>query len=499
MKFLIDTNIVIQLEDDGEIKADFADLLRRCQEHGIHVFVHEASIEDINRHGNETRRKATLSKLNKFRQLKGVSSPTLDELKARYGDIPKPNDVVDAKLLHAVSISAADFLITEDDRLHRRAKRASLAERVMTVADALAWLKQSFEPDTVFLPAVKEVKAHAIDFQDPIFEALRSDYGPYFDKWTGKCINEHRDCWIVKDGDALAAVVIRKDERRAEAAITKPGEKILKICTFVSEDYRGQKLGEQLLKQIFWHAQRNSYDVVYLTAKAKQVSLIRLLEEYGFEKTGDLADGDGVFEKAMGKGKLSLSTGETAITAARKNYPRFYDGPKVDKFVIPIKPAYHAKLFPEVGMLAEEVATTRGAIPGNTIRKVYVCHSRNNRIAAGDVIFFYQTKKPGSPRSQSVTSIGIVENVRHTNLVDEVRRWTAKRSVFSDDELQSWVNGSSPLKVIDFLLIGHVVPPLPLNLLRSDGVVGGAPQSITRISENSYQRLKPLLNLGFDF
>ncbi|TXR50498.1 GNAT family N-acetyltransferase [Phyllobacterium endophyticum] len=500
MKFLIDTNVVIQLEDDGEIKANFADLLRRCHENGIKVFVHEASIEDINRDANEARKKATLSKLNKFPQLKKIPSPSLDDLKARYGELPKSNDVVDAKLLHAVSITAADFLITEDDGLHRRARKALLADRVMTVADALAWLKQSFEPDTVFLPAVEEVKAHEIEFKDPIFEGLRSDYGAYFDKWTAKCINEHRDCWIIKDGDALAAVVIRKDETRAEAGITKPGEKILKICTLkVSEDHRGQKLGEQLLKQIFWHAQRNGYDVMYLTAKAKQVSLIRLLEEYGFEQTGDQADGDGVFEKVVGKGKVTLAAGETAIGVARKNYPRFYDGPKANKFVIPIRPVYHAKLFPEVEMLPQNVATTPGAIPGNTIRKVYICHSRNATIGAGDVIFFYQTKKPGSPRSQSMTSIGIVENVRHTQDVNEVRRWTAKRSVFSDAELTSWVSGSSPLKVIDFLLIGHIVPPLPLGALTSNSVLSSWPQSITRISEQSYRRLKPMLNLGFVF
>jgi ribosomal protein S18 acetylase RimI-like enzyme/predicted nucleic acid-binding protein len=500
MKFLIDTNVVIQLENDGEIQAKFAELLRRCHENGVQVFVHEASIEDIDRDPKEARRKATLSKLDKFPQLKKIPTPSLDDLKARYGELPKPNDVVDVKLLHAVSIAIADFLITEDDGIHRRAKRASVADRVMTVADALVWLKQSFEPDTIFLPAVEDAKAHELDFNDPIFEGLRSDYGSYFDTWTTKCVNEHRDCWIIKNGDALAAVVIRKDETHSEAGVVKPGKKILKICTFkVSEDYRGQKLGEQLLKQIFWHGQRNKYDVMYLTAKPKQATLIRLLEEYGFEKTGDLDGGDGRFEKSLGKGKVILEKGETPIAAARKNYPRFHDGAKARKFVIPILPSYHAKLFPEVEMLPEEVATTAGAIPGNTIRKVYICRSPNRTIAPGDVIFFYQTKKKGSPRSQSMTSIGVVENVRHTLDADELRRWTAKRSVFSDAELQAMVAGSSPLKVIDFLLIGHIVPLLPLTALASAGVLASWPQSITKIAEPRYLKLKPMINLGFDF
>jgi ribosomal protein S18 acetylase RimI-like enzyme/predicted nucleic acid-binding protein len=500
MKFLIDTNIVIQLENDGLIQAKFADLVRVAYEHGVQVFVHEVSIEDINRDKNKTRRDATLSKIKKFQQLKGVASPGESELKKLYGDLKKPNDVVDAKLLHAVSRTVADFLITEDDGLHRRAKKSGLSDRVMTVADALAWLKQSFEPDTVFLPAVEEVKAHALDFRDPIFDGLRSDYGTFFDTWTGKCVNEHRDCWVVKDGDALAAVVIRKNEPRAEADVTKPGDKILKICTFkVSEDYRGQKLGEQLLKQIFWHAQRNNYDLMYLTAKDKQDTLIRLLEDYGFERTREIADGEGVFEKAVGKGRLVLASGENALSAARKNYPRFYDGPKVSKFVIPIWPSYHKKLFPEVDMLPENVGTTQGAIPGNTIRKVYICHSKIKKVDPGDVVFFYMTKRGSqSPRIQSITSIGIVENVRHTSDVDEVRRWTAKRSVFSDHDLQNWVAGKE-LMVIDFLLIGHIVPSLPLRLLVSEGVLNSWSQSISEIPEQRYGKLKPLLNLGFDF
>ncbi|WP_018240688.1 GNAT family N-acetyltransferase [Ensifer sp. BR816] len=500
MKFLIDTNIVIQLENDGEIQAKFANLLRMAQEHGVQVFVHEVSIEDINRDTNEPRKKATLSKVQKFQQLKGVASPSVDELKDRYGELKKPNDVVDAKLLHAVYRSVADFLITEDDGLHRRAKRAGLAERVMTVADALAWLKQSFEPDTVFLPAVEEVKAHAIEFSDPIFDGLRADYND-FDGWTAKCVNEHRDCWIVKNGEALAAIVIRKNEKRSEANIKKPGKKILKICTFkVSEDHRGQKLGEQLLKQIFWHAQRNRYDVVYLTAKAKQESLIRLLEDYGFEKTNEQSDGDGVFERAIGRGKLDLRTGEDALTVARRNYPRFHDGTAIRKFIVPIWPSYHAKLFPEVEMLPENVSTTQVAIPGNTIRKVYICHSTTRKVRPGDIVFFYMTKRDSkSPRVQSITSIGIVENVRHTDDLNEVRRWTAKRSVFSDEGLRNWVGGTSPLKVIDFLLIGHIVPTLPLKLLMSEGVVRSHSQSISEIPEGRYQRLKPLLNLGFEF
>jgi hypothetical protein len=66
MKLLIDTNIIIGLEDAGEIKERFADLVRKCGERSISVFVHEVSKEDINRDKDKARRAATLSKIAKF-------------------------------------------------------------------------------------------------------------------------------------------------------------------------------------------------------------------------------------------------------------------------------------------------------------------------------------------------------------------------------------------------------------------------------------------------
>jgi hypothetical protein len=66
IKLLIDTNIIIGLEDAGEVKASFADVVRKCGENGIRVFVHEASRKDVERDKDLARRKATLSKIGKF-------------------------------------------------------------------------------------------------------------------------------------------------------------------------------------------------------------------------------------------------------------------------------------------------------------------------------------------------------------------------------------------------------------------------------------------------
>src|SRR3954469_1163751 len=93
MKLLIDTNIVIGLEDAGIIQKRFSDLIRGCHENHVQVFVHEASIEDINRDTDLARRGATLSRIEKFLKLKAVATPSPDELASTYGPNKKVNDL----------------------------------------------------------------------------------------------------------------------------------------------------------------------------------------------------------------------------------------------------------------------------------------------------------------------------------------------------------------------------------------------------------------------
>lgn len=497
MKLLMDTNVIIHLEDAREVMTHFSDLQRKCQEHGVDIFVHEASLEDIRRDKDEKRRKVTLSKIKKFQQLKGVHAPADAELAALYGKLTKPNDVCDAKMLYSVGAGVVDVFVTEDDGIHRRAKAAGLSDQVLTVADALTWIRHLYEPEQVFLPSVQAVKAYGVNFEDKIFAELASDYDG-FDVWVAKCKKEHRDCWMIMDGKKIAGIVIRKDEGAVAAGTKHGGPKILKICTFkVSEDYRGQKLGEQLLKQILWFAQRNRYDLTYLTVFEKQEALIRLIEEYGFERTLTRPNGELVFEKPIGHGALAIASGQSVLAADRKNYPRFADVNSVRKFVVPIRPGYHAKLFPEVTAPPAGTGNPPGGKPGNTIKKVYICHAPTEQMRPGDLLFFYMTKSR-TYGAQSITSIGVVESVRRTSDVAELRRWTAKRSVFSDAELAGWVQADRPLKVIDFLLIGHLEPTVSLAALTHEGIMVSWPQSITLLSPVAYGRLKPFLNLGFN-
>ena len=192
----------------------------------------------------------------------------------------------------------------------------------------------------------------------------------------------------------------------------------------------------------------------------------------------------------------------------RRHYPRFFDGPGVRKFCVPIQPDYHRRLFPEIAFVAElplfpssifspMLAHGSARIPGNTIRKVYVCRAKITRLRPGDLVLFYMSKDEAYAASQSITT---VEQVANATSAEELVRRTEKRSVFSGGDLTGMAPSPvSPVKMIDFLLVGHSKPSVLLATLVSAGIFNGRPpQSIAELSEERYAALKTLLQLGFD-
>jgi hypothetical protein len=264
-----------------------------------------------------------------------------------------------------------------------------------------------------------------------------------------------------------------------------------------------------LLKQILWFAQRNTYDLIYLTAYEKHTFLIDLLRYYGFEETRRLQSGELVLEKIITNGLLPTLTSST-LKFDRQYYPRFYDGPLAQKFIVPIQPDYHRRLFPEIAFgtelplfphesFAPVLTLGQDRTPGNTIRKVYLCRAQTRQMRPGDLLAFYMSKDEGYAGSQSITTIGVIEQVSEARSAEDLMRATAKRSVFSAMDLGSMATASDgPVKVIDFLLVAHADPPISLRSLIGEGILAAAPQSIVKLSEARYLLLRRQLHLGFD-
>jgi predicted GNAT family N-acyltransferase len=511
-KLLIDTNVFIGLEDEKEVAPAFARLLQLCGQNSIRVFIHEASIADINNDQNQARKQISLSKIKKFEQLSKINLPQTVTLESKFGHLTKSNDIVDVSLLYALDLGVVDFLITQDQGIHTRARRCSppLADRVLTVADTVAWLYATYEPKAVILPLIEEMPAHAISLTDEIFDSLREGYPDFDQWWRKKCIAEHRQCWVATIDGELAGLVVRKDENHTDAETTNIGPKILKVCTFkVKPKFRGEKLGELLLKQILWFCQKNKYDLVYLTTFPNQIFLTRILEYFGFFMTYQSKTGEHVYEKTLSQARLALANGADLFELARINYPRFVARHPAETFGVPIKGEYHEMLFPEISskdqgdlFQASGVANSHGTsrTPGNTIRKVYLCRAKTQALKKGSILLFYCSKCPGYDVSQCVTSVGVVESVADAKDLDELVRLTAKRSVYTSDQLKSFgASSDDPVRVIDFLLVGHLDTAIPLiDLLRYKTFNRHAPQSICRLTPERFEPVREKLNFGFE-
>ncbi|HEY0028026.1 MAG TPA: GNAT family N-acetyltransferase [Allosphingosinicella sp.] len=498
--WLIDTNVFIGLEDEREVHPEFATLVQLASKHGVKLLIHAAARDDIARDQDARRRKISLSKVRKFEALAKVRGLTPAKLTALFGPLARPNDIVDATLLHALTLNVADFLVTQDRGLHERARRHSpgLAERVVFVADAVALLYSTYEPRHVPIRYVEEVDAHELEADHAIFDSLREGYPEFDDWWRDKCVQPRRKCWIVTHDEDLAGLVVRKDEVASDTDASLPGQKILKICTFkVRPEYRGTKLGELLFKQVFWFAQANSYDVVYVTTFQDQDALITLLEFYGFQHTRDNARGEMVFEKAFSRDALHCSSNQSRYDAARLNYPRFVTGAGTDAYCVPIQENFHEALFPE---LTEWDADSAGTpkTPGNTIRKVYLCRAQARISQPGSVLVFYKSKSDRG-QSQALTTLGIFEDVSLAYSTDELIRMAGNRSVYTRQQLVDFrATAARPVKVINFLLVAHVRPAVTLDELISDGILRGPPQSICKLTNKGLRAVLARANLGFE-
>jgi ribosomal protein S18 acetylase RimI-like enzyme len=506
-KYLIDTNVFIGLEDNQELSPELSALTALAAKHRVGLFVHEVSTDDISRDKDRQRRQISLSKVNKFQRLHKVHGLTEKELARLFGPLHKQNDVVDATLLHALRQGAADFLVTEDRGLHERPRRYApeLERRVLFVADAVSLLKTSFEPVSVSVRFVQQVEAYQIPLDDPIFDSLREGYDEFDQWWKKTCVAQHRKCWIVFDG-GIAGIVVRKDERAGKTDAKTPAEKILKICTFkVRPEKRGIKLGELLLKQVFWFAQNNAYDLVYVTTFHTQEALIDLLEYYGFKRTYTNERGEFVYEKRFSRTKLARNGNASLFDLARLDYPRFVSGPDVPAYGVPIKERYHDQLFAELkstdqGDLFEAQGLGDGPKrPGNTIRKVYLCRSQTNLTIPGALLFFYKGCSANLP-SQAMTAIGIFEDMNLARSAHDLRVLAGGRSVYSDADIVGWdASDGRPVKVINFLLAGYIEPPVGLKQLQTEAVLPAhPPQSIFSLDAARTKSILQHAQLGFD-
>lgn len=482
---LIDTNIIFPLEDNKEVGKDYAELNRICSSYGIVMSVHESSIQDISRDGDENRKKISLSKIEKYPKIRRTPWDKAQR-EAKFGTIKNDHDEVDTDLLVSMELGVADLLVTEDRGLRDRVKGKPLESRVLTVSSALKLLRKEFGAVLVDYKHVQDRKCNEFYHDNLFFASLKKDYAG-FEKWFESCIRKQRPCWVIQQDNSIAGMIIYKDELRSVQddceeldALGVPGNKVLKLCMFkVDETIRGEKFGEQLLKKAMDYAHRNGYDSTYLTVFPRHAELMKQIARFGFME-GKEKNGEKTFYKYS---KVIKVEGTLSAFEFHQTFWPCVRKTGVAKYCIPVKPEFHARLFPEAAPQFSLALDTQTQTPGNAIRKVYICNAQTRQIVAGSILFFYLSEQ------SVITSIGVLESYDEAKDFKRLKELAGVRSVYSDDELEYMTQKDTSAKAMNFYYSENLKNPISLSNLKKHKVLKGAPQSITEIPEEKFSDL----------
>lgn len=479
MRFLLDTNVLIPLEDSKLVLGpNLANLVRLAREHHLDLLYHPASERDIQRDKNEDRKRQTLERLTKYSRLENPpacpwNTPETDE-----------NDAADNDILYALERNAVHALVTEDHAIHRKAQLRGLGNRVFYIQTAEDYLTRLYSEKPVSLPNIQSVNLYQLDVAAPFFDSLRVGYSK-FNQWFTRVSQEGRKAWIsggVNELKALCIYAIQENE-----IITKDKQilegKALKLCTFkVGEGARGNKIGELFLKAAFRYATDNKIENIFITVKpGEHLFLVNLLADFGFKNHGENEDGDLVFVKWHPvDSPLDILA---PFDYMRDYFPHYRADADIRKYLVPIRPNFHDILFPDYPKPQPDLFGAVASAVGNAIKLAYLSNAPQSQIKAGDVVLFYR-----SDDLKAVTSLGVVERFYVSKNPEEIATLVNRRTVYNMDQIRSMAQ--KPTKIILFRLIGHFKSPVSYRQMLEKNLLAGPVQSITNITDVVFEKIR---------
>lgn len=487
MRVLFDTNIFILREDDEVLSTDLADLQRHLAGLKTEILIHPLSIAELKNDKDTKRRDVHLSKIRAYSILEKPPIPNEhDNFSTIIGPIKTDHDRVDNALLFSLYRNAVDFLLTEDREMHKKAQLLEIEDRVFLVTEALDFIKAILPPKIHVNtpPALSHDHIYNLDIQDPIFHSLIEDY-PQFKEWFIKISREGRRCYVNRrsDGSIGALLIYKIEDEEIPIDPPLPQKKRLKIAT-LKVTHVGYKIGELLIKTAIDIALKQKIDEVYLTHFIEQEDrLVELITDFGFYQAGVLQKErpEPVFIKHLKPTEATLSFIEPS-EVSKKYYPSYYDGSQVNKYIIPIQPAYHNNLFIDYQKNRQAFLLELWGdfvAEGNTIKKAYLTQSKIQKIKPGDIILFYRSRD-----MHAITSLGVVDQFHSDISPEEIMRIIGKRSVYSKNDIEGLTKNPS---IILFRHHFHFTNSVLLKPMLQAHILKGAPQSPMQINQAAYE------------
>lgn len=487
MKALLDTNIIIHREANKIVSQDIGILYRWLERGKYTKYIHSLTIDEIKKNPNKETVNTFLAKLNNY-EIIGIPSPLQKKVKAVSDKFDiSTNDINDTALLNELYVGRVDILITEDRKIHIKARQLDLQDKVYTID---SFLEKVFaeHPELVDYKVlnVQKMKFGRINLEDTFFDSLKEDY-PGFDKWFIKKYDDEAYITVNSNNGMLLSFLYLKVEDKAEdysniTPIPSP-KKRLKIGTFKVIN-NGFRLGERFLKIIFDNALKNHVEEIYVTIfykRDEQIRLIQLLEQWGF-----------VYWGMKGEERVYIRNFAPRMDISHLECTYPYISVNRQAYIVPIYPNYHTELFPDSILNTESPEEFVEDFPHrNCIRKVYVSRAIEPHPQPGDILIFYRT---GGYYKSVVTTIGVVQELRYDfGDENEFILYCRKSSVYPEDKLREmWRYAEKKPFAIRFLYVYSFPHRINMEKLIDLKVLAGvndAPRGFKPITQEQLQRI----------
>jgi rRNA-processing protein FCF1 len=457
---LIDTNIFIYLEEKrGNLDSclETREFFNLIHELGFTLAVHDVVVKELNNSKGDELLSQNTAKVEKYYQKILRTDVRQKDLVELFGHINpnRSNDLHDCHLLYSLVNNAADFLITKDEKIIRRALACPRIEdvenRIFRLEEFIGFLKlYKGIPTRADSVLVTEDLVATLNLEDDLFISLENDYKGFRD-WIKKCIKEKRRCWKILLDDNLAGLVIYKKEAINDSEMFSNADfdsnELLKICTFkISDRYQRRRLSELLIKEALLYCLQNQLPSVYLTVFAeRQPELVYFLESFGFSRLPQKNSlEESIFIKVIDVFKCkNKEIIKHYLENPERSFPRIIYGNDTSAYFVPIQLAYYQKLFPTNPTKQKMFSDL--SPQKISIKKSYLCNANTKDISINSIIFFYVS----SP-IQKVLSIGVVQNYSTLSNIGDIMKRVGRRIVYNEDEIRSMLKRGNGLKVLTF-------------------------------------------------
>ncbi len=495
MKVLLDTNIIIDREADYIRNKDIGTLFYWIEKLHLEKCIHPLTIKEIENHNNKKVVKTFKVKLGSYNVLK-TEAPECSSVSKICKPLDKTlNDINDTKLINELVNNRVDFLITDDKKIHEKAKLLNIGAQVFTVESFLEKIV-SENPELIDYKTLSVRKEYCgnVNIDDSFFDSFRGQYIGFNEWFNGK---SQEPAYVCSEKDKiLAFLYLKKENEEEDYSDIQPifsKKKRLKIGTF-KVCLNGFKIGERFLKIVFDNALKQKVDEIYVTIfnnTPGEERLTNMLFDWGFVYWG-------IKESESGKEKVYVRDFTKSFDEQNPKSTFPYFSLATNAFFVPIYPQYHTELLPDSILMTESPEKFIENEPHrNAISKVYISRSIERGLKSGDIIIFYRTKEYGKSAvySSVITSIGIVDEVI-TNIKDEndFIMKCRKRSVFPNNELKkhwNWNKDSRPF-IVNFLYTYSFPHRINLKNLIELGIIPdvfSAPRGFEKITKQQFEKI----------